>query len=173
MTQHRHPHQQRLGPQDSLLDQSPLDAAERSCLETIRHMLHSFAAPQSQAWMTAVRCADAGFAPATGPLIATQAMRYIDEVRKSRISVFHFNSAACPPCAAVLTEHERRLMLALHWARRGHPARARLELMLLCEGNEIAHAMARLTALSRALPAPADVAPGPAQTAALHPGAPQ
>ncbi|NNV96023.1 hypothetical protein GTF97_18685 [Roseobacter sp. HKCCD8767] len=58
-------------------------------------------------------------------------------------------------CSALLTEHERRFMAALTAVRYGRSGHARLELMMLCEGNDIEEVFKSFAVIADAMPEPA------------------
>ncbi|MFW5654886.1 MAG: hypothetical protein ACOCYW_04470 [Roseicyclus sp.] len=128
-----------------------LDLEEEIALNIARLFFQSFAAPESSAWMAALAEAEARFGPRDGPILAARILAALQAVRKSRRSTFLFNSPACPGCAAVATEHERRLMRALSALRRGDRGTARLEAMMLCEGNRLDAVLGALAALGAVL----------------------
>jgi hypothetical protein len=77
--------------------------------------------------------------------------RLLDTIRQSRTSTFVFSNPACPCCAAIVTEHEQRIINALSAARSDRRNRAVLEMMMLCEGNDIDPVMQSLDALALVL----------------------
>ncbi|MEJ8560489.1 hypothetical protein QTO30_04090 [Yoonia sp. GPGPB17] len=94
--------------------------------------------------------AEAMFGEKDGPVIALRLLDALRCMRFARKSVFCFSAPTCEGCAAIVTEHERRLMAALRGVRLGQLGRTQTELMMLCEGNDITQtvgAFARLAAL--------------------------
>lgn len=128
-----------------------LDPAERALLGIARLMFQTFSPADVGDWIAALTRAEAAFGPAQGAMIFARLARLLQCMRQSRRSVFLFNNPACPGCAAIVTEHERRLMLALVAARQGQAARAAIEVMMLCEGNEIDRVLAALDDLAIAM----------------------
>ncbi|MEO9821252.1 MAG: hypothetical protein ABJ370_20885 [Paracoccaceae bacterium] len=78
----------------------------------------------------------------------------LQSIKISRKSGFTFSNSDCPDCACILSEHERRLMIAIASVRRGRLEHARIELMMLCEGNDTLEVMDWLEELALALPMP-------------------
>jgi len=142
----RNPH-----PKDCYVSDLPLTLEEQIALTIARHFFQSFAQPASYAWINAFAEAEARFGMDAGPGIAARLLAGLQAMRRARRSVFMFNSASCRGCAAIATEHERRLMLSIHALRRRRTSEARLEIMLLCEGNEVEPVLAALAAVARAL----------------------
>jgi len=136
---------------ETYLSDLPLNRDERACLAIIRQYFQCFAAPASMGWLAAQAEADAHFGPEQGPVIAARCLMVLQAVRRARRSTFMFSSPTCPGCAAIATEHERRLVLALHGMRRSRPGEARLEALLLCEGNRIEPVLWTLESLADAL----------------------
>ncbi|MDX8354795.1 hypothetical protein [Cognatiyoonia sp. IB215182] len=128
------------------------DYAEDHILTIARFFFQSFACPQSHAWLRASDIAQTAFGDEIGPIIAARLVDVLRSVREARRSVFHFNSPVCEGCAAIVSEHERRLMGALQAVCRGNAGRAQTELMMLCEGNNITQSLGAMTRLSLMLP---------------------
>jgi hypothetical protein len=128
-----------------------LSPGEDAALTIARLFLRAIAEPASGAWIDAMRAAEARFGPRDGPVIAARVLDVIGTIRRSRRSVFMFNAPGCPCCAAIVTEHERRMMLAISALRRGRTAAARGEVMMLCEGHGAERTLAALGALGTAL----------------------
>jgi hypothetical protein len=138
-------------PKDCHIRDLSLTREEEIVLTVARLFFRSFAVAGSEAWVAGMAEAEAGLGYRDGPIVAARLLATIQAVRRSRQSVFLFNSAGCPGCSAVATEHERRLMRALSAVRRGDGAVARAEMMMLCEGNCIERVLAALLALGHAL----------------------
>lgn len=136
---------------ETIVADACLDTLEETCLEVVRHIFVTFAAPASQSWIRAFSIASDVFGTQEGANIALQLTKLLQAVRQSRTSVFQFNSADCSGCARLLTEHERRLMKAITEKRQGHQERAVLQMMLLCEGNSTDCVMTELTKLVQSL----------------------
>ncbi|MEM9319595.1 MAG: hypothetical protein AAGA70_11400 [Pseudomonadota bacterium] len=140
-----------------------LDPIEEQFLEIARHIFQSFATPATQGWINGLMRAQHAFGH-DGPFLFARIVDALQAVRCARSSCFMFNSATCPCCAKIATEHERRLILAFAAIRRGQMGCARTELMMLCEGAETAQAVRALHLLATHLPSP-DVQPAQTQAA--------
>jgi len=138
-------------PKDCYLSSLNLTLEEQTALTIARYFFQSFAAPHTNAWITAMAESEARFGYREGPVIAARLLATLQVIRRARNSVFMFNSPACPGCAAIATEHERRLMTALSAHRRGDVGTARLEMMMLCEGNRVDMVLCGLACLGQAL----------------------
>ncbi|MEM7721098.1 MAG: hypothetical protein AAF376_01880 [Pseudomonadota bacterium] len=138
-------------PKDCYLSELGLSLEEEITLTIARLFFQSFAAPESNAWINAMAEAEARFGYRDGPIVAARLLATLQVMRRARKSIFMFNSPVCPGCAAIATEHERRLMMALSAVRRGDMGPARLEIMMLCEGNRIDMVLAGLSGLAQAL----------------------
>ncbi|MBF9052520.1 hypothetical protein GTA62_21165 [Roseobacter sp. HKCCD9010] len=138
-------------PKDCYVSELGLTLEAELALTVARLFFQSFASPNSNAWVAAMAEAEARFGYRDGPIIAARILATLQVIRRARKSVFMFNSPTCPGCAGIATEHERRLMGALVNVRRGEMGHARLEIMMLCEGNRVEIVLSALIALARAL----------------------
>ena len=87
-----------------------------------------------------------------GAGFAMKVFEAMKAVRTTRKSTFTFSSPTCPGCSEILTEHERRMLLALAAIRVGKIGVAQLELMMLCEGNDVGHVIEAFAAVADAMP---------------------
>lgn len=138
-------------PKDSYLDDLDLRLEEQITLTIARMFFQSFCTPEGMTWIAALAEAEARFGTEEGPKIAARLLASLQSVRRARRSTFMFNSPTCPGCAAIATEHERRFITAVAALRRGDTGKARLEVMMLCEGNRVEIVVTALQALARAL----------------------
>ena len=141
-----------LQPKEIMRTDARHDEVEGDLLTIARFYFQSFALPDSQAWIGGIGWAETSFGDVEGPLIGTRLLCALMAVRHARRSVYCFNSPTCPDCAAIVTEHERRFMSAVHAVRKGRMGQARTELMMLCEGNDTDPALDALTRLASVLP---------------------
>lgn len=137
---------------ETLVSDAGFDAHEITTLSLTRYYLQSFAMPQSHAWIGCLERAQFHYGEAQGMLLAGRLLNALRAMRYARRSTFHFNSPVCPGCSNILTEHERRLMRSLAALRRGHEGIVRTEMMMLCEGNDTAEAIATLSQVAMTLP---------------------
>ncbi|WP_461425888.1 hypothetical protein [Gymnodinialimonas sp.] len=150
----------KLDPKEILVADAGLDRDEVAILTLTRFYFQSFAVPQTHAWIGALEHTQAHFGEAHGLLVAGRVLGAIKVMRSTRRSVFCFNSPTCPGCAAILTEHERRMIRSLAALRCGRDGLARTELMMLCEGNDTDDVLAAFRVLAQALPYVANRAEG-------------
>ncbi|MEM6759027.1 MAG: hypothetical protein AAF601_06065 [Pseudomonadota bacterium] len=141
-----------LHPNESLVADAGFDEIELACLDISRLYFSTFAEPGGQSWMRAIDRAEYVFDHQSGASIASLVLKVIQAIRRSRRSSFQFSNPDCAGCARILTEHERRLIVAISAMRRGRAERAQVELMMLCEGNDTQAVMMWLTELKLALP---------------------
>lgn len=140
----------KVSEKDSHLSEFDMSFSYLAILQITRLYIQSIANPSSLAWMQALADADQIFNSTYGPQIAARALNALQEVRMSRRSMFNFNSPTCPSCCEIVTEHERRFMTALDCVRAGAIGQAKIELIMLCEGNDVIpalDAMSRLNSL--------------------------
>ncbi len=142
---------------DSKLTDLGLGTDFQVILRIVRHFMQSVSHPVCLGWMAALADADHAFGPVLGPQIASSTLEVLHHMRLSRRSVFSFNSPSCPSCRNIVTEHERRLMTALVCDSAGMSGQTHMQLIMLCEGNDVTHvaaAMTRLNSLISALQQP-------------------
>ncbi|UWQ96395.1 hypothetical protein K3728_03915 [Rhodobacteraceae bacterium M385] len=145
---------------ETLVSDAGFDAHEITMLGLTRYYLQSFAIPQSHAWIGCFERAQFHYGEAHGMLLAGRLLNALRAMRYARRSTFHFNSPVCLGCSTILTEHERRLMRSLAALRRGHEGIVQTEMMMLCEGNDTAEAIAALSQVALTLPSPATALDG-------------
>lgn len=136
---------------DSLLKELDLSCAYQPVLQILRLYLQSVAEPGSLAWMAALAGAEEAYDRTYGPQIAVRVLTVMQRVRVSRRSVFDFNSPVCPTCSQIVSEHERRFMIALDCAGDGRLGQAQMELIMLCEGNDVDEALSAMDDLNRVI----------------------
>jgi hypothetical protein len=121
-------------------DEVPLDSLTpdlfaRLTLALMRLHFQTFAAPDSQGWLTALRCATTHVGPrAAGPL-CYDLVALVQVLRSTRQSMFRFNPDGCACCRVWLTPEERLLMEMLDHLRHGRTGRACTVAQLLCDGT--------------------------------------
>ncbi|MCF2905404.1 hypothetical protein L0666_10410 [Octadecabacter sp. CECT 8868] len=134
---------------DSHLSDLDMPFSHMAVLQIMRLCMQSVAHPPSMAWMAVLPGADEAFGTTYGPQIAARTLETLQAVRLSRRSLFGFNSPTCPSCCQIVTEHERRFMTALECVRIGATGQAKLELIMLCEGNDVTPALNAIDYLNR------------------------
>ncbi|MEP3329760.1 hypothetical protein [Sedimentitalea sp.] len=137
-----------LSDKESLVIHADFHPDELSSLIVIRRFCQSFASNGNDAWICGFAAAEEIWGEDEGAKIAHRLMHVLQAMRASRTSVFSFSSPTCPICSQVLTEHERRLITAIRYARQSQPERAGLQLLMLCEGNPTERVMDQLRKLS-------------------------
>ena len=137
----------KMDEKDSHLSDLNMSPNYQSILQIMRLYMQSVSHPSSMAWMAALSGAETAFGPTSGPQIAARTLEVLQQVRMSRKSVFRFNSPTCPCCCQIVTEHERRFMLALDSTNSG--AAAKMELIMLCEGNDVTLALNAMNHLNQ------------------------
>ena len=136
---------------ETLIEDAGLDPFEKATLKIFMFFIQTFSCPASQSWMYAMdvarqACGDQGAG------FAMKVFEAMKAVRTTRKSTFTFSSPTCPGCSEILTEHERRMLLALAAIRVGKIGVAQLELMMLCEGNDVGHVIEAFAAVADAMP---------------------
>ena len=147
-----HPHI--LRPGDQPVSKAGLDQVEIGLLAVFRHFIASFAAPDQQAWTTALRLACDLWGPKDGAPVAVALLEVTDAMRRARRSMFHFSNPNCPCCRGALTANERHVITLIHAIRRGRLTDARTQAMLLCEGHDTTEVLHTATVLAALLPVP-------------------
>ena len=129
------------------------DAYELAALAVMRNLFSSFAAPSGHGWLAAAAEAEQQFRGCQPGERFFELLRLVQAMRRARRSPFQFSNPHCRPCAAVLTEPERHLMLALQAVRRGRLGPARMHAMLLCEGADVSAVIEAMCAVPEVWPA--------------------
>ncbi|MFP7675190.1 hypothetical protein ACG74X_17720 [Marivita sp. S0852] len=141
-----------LRPKDFHVSVVGLDHTEFQLLQIARWFFTSYSTPGT-AWVRAFVEAEDFFGRKDGPRFAYSLLCVLQVMRRTRKSTFQYSNPACPNCAVILTEVERRLFLSLSELRQGRMGRAQTELMMLCEGNGLEDILIELQALVDILPA--------------------
>jgi len=122
-------------PDEVPLDSVAPDLFARLTLALLRLHFQTFAAPETQGWLTALRLATTNVGPrAAGPL-CYDLIALVQVLRSTRQSMFRFNPEGCACCRVWLTPEERLLMQMLGHLRHGRTGRARTVAQLLCDGT--------------------------------------
>lgn len=111
-------------------------AAELHVLEIARHYFCAFARPEGHTWLSAISTALHLFDHEQGPHVAVAVLSAVQTMRRTRQSMFSFNTADCGECASFVTHHERAFMAALRATARGDGDAAAAHAAILCEGND-------------------------------------
>jgi hypothetical protein len=129
---HRH---SRPGKADEVaLESLNPDLFARLTLALMRWYFQTFASPDTQGWLTALRCATAHVGPRQAGALCYDLVALIQALRAARSSPFRFNPEGCACCRVWLTPEERLLMEILSALREGRRGRAQTLVQLLCDG---------------------------------------
>lgn len=110
------------------------DSFASMTLALMRWHFQTFAAPETQGWLMALRCATTHVGPrAAGPL-CYDLVALVQALRSARSSPFNFNPEGCACCRVWLTPEERRLMELLEALRHNQTGRAKALVQMLCDG---------------------------------------
>jgi hypothetical protein len=142
-----------MSEKDSHLTDLNMPFSYLAILQIARLYMQSVAHPPSMAWMAALSGADETFDEIFGPQVAARTLETLQKVRLSRRSLFNFNSPTCPSCCQFVTEHERRFMAAIDCVRSGATGQAKIELIMLCEGNDVVPALDAMDRLNNLIAA--------------------
>lgn len=131
---HRHDHRRPGRPDEVHQDSLNLDPFARLTLALMRWHFQTFAAPETQGWLMALRCATTHVGPqAAGPL-CYDIVALVQALRSARASCFRFNPEGCACCRVWLMPEERQLMELLDALRHGRTGRAQALVQMLCDG---------------------------------------
>lgn len=133
---------------DTFLSELDLPHIYEPILQIMRFYMQSFLHPDSQSWTRAMAVSEEAFGDINGPQIAVRTLKALQNVRYSRRSPFNFNSPDCPSCSGILTEHERRFIVTLKCINSKLSGSARMEILMLCEGNEVDHVLTEMENLN-------------------------
>jgi len=103
-------------------------------LSMMRWHFQTFAVPDSQGWLTALRIATTHFGPRAAGAVCYDLVAFVQVLRATRQSMFRFNPEGCACCRVWLTPEERLLMDLVDALRRGQTGRARAVVQMLCDG---------------------------------------
>lgn len=151
----------RTGKADEVaLDSLNPDPFARLTLALMRLHFQTFAAPDTQGWLAALRLATTHVSPREAGPLCYDLVVLIQALRAARSSPFRFNPDGCACCRVWLTPEERLLMEVLAALRQGRRGRAQTLVQLLCDGapNDDLVAMAEIY-IRRHTPPPAVVPP--------------
>ncbi len=122
-------------PDEVPLESLAPDPFARLTLALMRWHFQTFAAPESQGWLTALRLATGQVGPrAAGPL-CYDLVALVQALRAARTSSFRYNPEGCDCCRIWLTPEERQLMRLIDALRGGRTGKARTLVQLLCDGS--------------------------------------
>ncbi|MFN3938136.1 MAG: hypothetical protein ACK4KW_11220 [Gemmobacter sp.] len=153
------------------LDSLNPDPFARMTLALLRWHFQTFAAPESQGWLAALRLATTHVGPrAAGPL-CYDLVALVQALRSSRAAPFRFNPEFCACCRCWLTPEERQLMALVAALRRGRRGESRVLAQLLCDGTPGEDLLAMAESYVRRH-APAFLPEGGRTPAPIHPPQP-
>lgn len=110
------------------------DPFARVTLALLRWQFQTFAAPETQGWLMALRLASDHAGPHRAGALFHDLAAMVQALRCARTTPFRFNPEGCACCRAWLTPEERQLMALLDALRQGQTGRARTYVQLLCDG---------------------------------------
>lgn len=157
MSQHGHPKgcgNNRPGKGECFVTDADLDPEEQNCLNLARTILLYMADPSSPLRRVDVQDAAQVFGPQSAKDMIAVLTDLFSAIHLIRKSPFVFSNPHCLNCRVILTENERRTMLALAAARRGRTSTVAAHVMLVCEGNPDVPVHQHLKRLSQILPVP-------------------
>ncbi|WP_322892296.1 hypothetical protein [Yoonia sp. 72] len=111
-----------------------LDPFARLTLVLLRWHFQTFAVPESQGWLVALRCATAHVGPDAAGALCYDLVGVVQTLRSSRTTPIAFNSESCPCCRDWLTPSERQIMQMIDALRHDQEGRARTLAQFLCDG---------------------------------------
>ena len=143
-----------------------LDPFARLTLALMRWHFQTFAAPETQGWLMALRCATTHVGPQAAGHLCYDIVALVQALRSARRSCFRFNAEGCACCRVWLMPEERQLMELLDALRHGRTGRAQALVQLLCDGapNEDLIAVAQVYLNRHAPDFPSTVGAKPIQT---------
>ena len=145
---------QRPGKRECYVADVDLDPVEHNCLRLARTILLFMGDPSSPLRRVDVQDAAEVFGGPGSKDIITAMTDLFSAIHLIRKSPFIFSNPHCINCREILTENERRVMLALAATRRGKRSAAAAHVMLICEGNPDVPVHHDLSRLTRILPLP-------------------
>lgn len=116
-----------------------LDPFAELTLALMRLHFQTFAAPETQGWLAALRLATTHVGPRAAGQLCYDLVALVQALREARTSTFAFNADGCACCCVWLTPEERRLMELLDTLRHRQIGRARVVVQMLCDGAQGDH----------------------------------
>lgn len=145
---------QRPGKGECYVSDVPLDDVELNCLHLARTILLFMADPSSPLRRLDVQDAADVFGTACAQDITCAMTDLFSAIHLIRKSAFVFSNPHCISCSKIMTENERRIMLALAGTRREERSSVAGHVMLICEGNPDVPVHHNLQRLKKVLPVP-------------------
>lgn len=121
-------------PDEVRLDSLNPDLFARLTLALMRWHFQTFATPDSQGWLTALRLATTHVGPRNAGPLCYDLVALIQALRATRSSPFRFNPEDCGCCRVWLTPEERLLLEFIAALRQGRNGRAQTLVQMLCDG---------------------------------------
>jgi len=116
------------------LDRVMPDPFARLTLALMRWHFQTFAVPETQGWLMALRLAANHVGPRSAGALCCDVVALVQALRAARSSPFRFNPEGCACCRVWLMPEERRLLELFDALRRDQTGRARTLVQLLCDG---------------------------------------
>lgn len=129
-------------PGEVALQDMNLDPFARLTLVLCRWHFQTFASPESQGWLVALRCATAHVGPDAAGALCYDLLGVVQTLRSSRTTPIAFNTEGCPCCRDWLTPVERQIIQMIDALRHNQQGRARTLAQLLCDGTPDSHLLA-------------------------------
>lgn len=118
------------------LDQTAYDQFERDVLQIARMFFLSFHRAESHAWVNAFYTAEKRFNAPYGATIANAILMVVNTMRAARVGGFSYRDPNCETCREYITDEERYLIGTLHDVRQRNRSGAKMNAMLLCQGED-------------------------------------
>lgn len=142
-------------PPDSSVAQAdyerPLNLKEWGLLDIMRCLFVGYAEADSHAWDAAVLRGDWHFEGGVGHPLTQALVDFIEALRLSRRTAFHFSDPRCPCCRGRVTDCERRMIAVVRAKAADRVSSARTHAMLVCEGGADDAFLAAADRVSQAL----------------------
>lgn len=132
-------------------------SAAWTVLQILRLQIQSQIAPERHSWQRGLAMASSVWGMAEGPQVFAALAEMLDQMGRSRRSIFRFSNPDCRGCAAMMTAHETHFLQIISLVSRAETEKVERLAFLLCEANDATGLLLVAGRLSKLLPAPATV----------------
>lgn len=133
------------------------DSLAGQLLQVLRLQIQSQIQPERHGWQRGLGLAAAIWGPVQGPQVFAAVAAMLDEMGRSRRSMFRFSNPDCPGCAAAMTAHETLFLQSFTLVLNDAPDKAQRTAFLLCEGNPCPGFLAAAERLAGVIPSPLSI----------------
>ena len=128
-------------------------------LQILRLQIQSQIAPERHSWQRGLALAASVWGRIEGPQVFAALAEMLEQMGRSRRSMFRFSNPDCSGCAAMMTAHESLFLQIVTLIWQGQVEKAERSAFLLCEANDVSGLVQAGTRLALVLPSEAAARP--------------